>query len=128
MADFRRSRERLDDTRRELAEIVETARNEDGSVQVTVGAQGALLDVVLSDDVYDRYRPARLSALIVRLTAAATAAASRRAADALAPLVPEGTDPDLLLGAPPVPVVRNENPVPDDNADDDLGTVNWTRS
>ncbi|GAA2781481.1 YbaB/EbfC family nucleoid-associated protein [Saccharopolyspora taberi] len=128
MADYRRSRERLDETRRELAEITETSASADGAVRVTVGSRGGLLGLDLSDDVYERYRPARLSALIMRLTAEATTAAARRAADALAPIVPEGTDPDLLLGEPRIPVVRNETPRVDDNADDDFSAVDWTRS
>ncbi|CAM05665.1 YbaB/EbfC DNA-binding family protein [Saccharopolyspora erythraea NRRL 2338] len=98
LADYRRSRERLEATRQELAALTETARSEDGSVEVTVGPQGVLRDLHLSDDVHERYHPARLSALIVRLTTEAAGEVVRRAADALAPIVPEGTDPAVLLG------------------------------
>ncbi|QIZ34588.1 YbaB/EbfC family nucleoid-associated protein [Saccharopolyspora sp. ASAGF58] len=134
MADYRRSRERLAETHHDLSSIAETARSEDGSVQVVVGPQGVLREVVLSGDVYERQRPAQLAATIVQLTAAAAQAASRRAADVLAEVLPAGTDPELLLGgradgasdsAP-----RNESRRIDDNVDDDdddFSDASWLR-
>ncbi|MBB5155116.1 YbaB/EbfC family nucleoid-associated protein [Saccharopolyspora phatthalungensis] len=124
MADYRRSRERLAETHRDLSSIAETARTKDGSVQVVVGPRGVLREVVLADDVYERQRPAQLAATIVRLTAAAAQAASRRAADVLAEVLPAGTDPELLLGGDvdgeSDPVPRNESRHFDDNVDEDI--------
>ncbi|MGP4015616.1 YbaB/EbfC family nucleoid-associated protein [Saccharopolyspora sp. 5N708] len=128
LADYRRSRERLADTHRDLSEIAEVARTGDGSVQVVVGPQGVLREVVLADDVYERHRPAQLAATIVRLTEAAAQIASRRAADVLAEVLPAGTDPELLLGGhtdgASDSVLRKESRRIDDNvegsADDDV--------
>ncbi|MCI2424135.1 YbaB/EbfC family nucleoid-associated protein [Saccharopolyspora sp. K220] len=124
MADYRRSRERLAETHRDLSTIAETARTTDGSVQVVVGPQGVLREVVLADDVYERQRPAQLAATIVRLTEVAAHAAARRAADVLADVLPAGTDPELLLGrhadGASDSVPRNESRRIDDNVGDSV--------
>lgn len=97
LADYRRSREQLAGVQQELAAISEVARSEDGTVEVTVGAQGGLRDLLISENAYQRHRPAQLSALIVRLTAAASASAAARAAETLEPVLPAGTDPAGIL-------------------------------
>ncbi|MEV5538739.1 YbaB/EbfC family nucleoid-associated protein [Saccharopolyspora shandongensis] len=133
MADYRRSRDRLAETHRDLSAIAETARSQDGRVQVVVGPQGELREVVLADDVYERQRPAQLAALIVQLAAAAAHAASRRAADVLAEVLPAGADPELLLGGhaeiPADPAPRNEPRRIDDNVDEDedFSEASWLR-
>lgn len=135
MADYRRSRERLAETHRDLASIAETAHSEDGRVQVVVGPQGVLREVVLADDVYERQRPAQLAATIVQLTAVAAQAAASRAADVLAEVLPMGTDPELLLGGhadgASDSVPRNESRRIDDNVendvDEDFSDGNWLR-
>ncbi|GAA0526621.1 hypothetical protein GCM10011581_12970 [Saccharopolyspora subtropica] len=122
MADYRRSRERLAETRRDLSSIAESASSRDGSVRVVVGPQGVLRDVVLADNVYDRHHPDRLAEIIVELAEQAAQAAARRAADVLAEVLPTGTDPELLLGGradgESVPVLRNEPRGMDDNVGD----------
>lgn len=133
LADYQRSHDRLAEVRHALASITETARSEDGTVQVTVGSQGVLRDLILSESAYQRHRPAQLSALIVRLTAEAARAAARRAENLLAPLLPAGTDPAEVLGRAdleqPLPE-RNDPPYPGDNHDEDeedLSGVSWLR-
>lgn len=126
MADYRRSRERLSDTRRDLAAVSATARSDDGRVQVVVGPQGVLRELVLADDVDRRMRPAELAATIVRLSNEAARAAAERAATVLAEALPAGTDPELLLGAPPEPVSRNDSrPVDDNVEDEDFSDASW---
>ncbi|KAA5833698.1 YbaB/EbfC family nucleoid-associated protein [Saccharopolyspora hirsuta] len=131
LADYQRSRERLAETHRDLAAITETARSRDGRVQVAVGPRGALREVVLADDVYEKLRPAQLAATIAELSAQAAQAAARRAADVLAEVLPAGTDPELLLGGhadgESASVLRNEaEPVDDDVAEDeDFSAGSW---
>lgn len=97
LAEYRRSRDRLDSVQRELAAIEETAASADRTVRVTVGSQGALSDVRLTDDAYRRHSPSELAALIVRLSGEAARAASERARAVLEPALPAGTDPAAVL-------------------------------
>jgi DNA-binding protein YbaB len=121
MADYRRSRQRLAATQQELSSITETAGSD--GIQVTVGPQGVLRDLVISDEAYRRHRPAQLAAAIVRLTAEAARSASRRAAEVLAPVLPPGTDAASLLEGrgdlEPNELARNDSPVLEDNGGDD---------
>lgn len=131
LADYRRSQERLDETHRELGAVTAEASSSDSSVRVVVGHQGVLRDVVLSDDVYRRLRPAELAATIVRLTGQAAVAAAERTAAILAAALPAGADPDLLLGPvpqpEPAPVRRQSRP--DDNLEDeDFSQTSWLQS
>lgn len=126
MADYRRSRERLADTRRDLAAVTATASSEDGRVRVVVGPQGALRELEIADDATQRMRPAQLAATIVRLSTEAARAAAERAASVLSDVLPAGTDPELLLGPPPEPVSRNDSRRIDDDADDeDFSDASW---
>lgn len=54
MADYRHSRERLATTQRGVSSIAETVRSEDGSIDVVVGPQGVLRDLIVSHDGYER--------------------------------------------------------------------------
>lgn len=126
MADYRRTRERLSDTRRDLAAVTATASSDDGRVRVVVGPRGALRELVLADDVDRRMRPAELAATIVRLSNEAARAAAERAATVLAEVLPAGTDPELLLGPPPEPVSRNDSRRVDDNVEEeDFSDASW---
>lgn len=97
VAGYRRSRERLAETGQQLAAITETARSEAGSIKVTVGAQGVLRDLVLSESAYSRNTPSQLSAAIVELTGRAAREAAAHAARLLAPVLPPGADPEAVL-------------------------------
>ncbi|WP_406688784.1 YbaB/EbfC family nucleoid-associated protein [Saccharopolyspora sp. ID03-671] len=131
LADYRRSRENLDDTRRDLAAVTATAASDDGRVRVVVGPQGALRELVLADDVAQRMRPAELAATVVRLSAEAARTAAQRTAAVLADVLPAGTDPELLLGPPPEPLPRNETPRRSDVSsgdacdDEDFSDTSW---
>lgn len=96
LADYRRSRDQLQDAQRELSSISEKARSADGSVEVTVGPHGVLSTLTLTDAAY-RLRPAQLSATIVELTVTAARAAAARAQEVLAPVLPSGADPSAIL-------------------------------
>ncbi|MEB3368131.1 YbaB/EbfC family nucleoid-associated protein [Saccharopolyspora mangrovi] len=124
VAEYRRNRERLAGTRRDLAAVTATASSDDGRVRVVVGPRGELTDLVLADDV--RMRPAELAATIVRLSVEAARAAAERSADVLAEVLPAGTDPELLLGPPPEAVPRNETrPADDEVEDEDFSDASW---
>lgn len=97
LADYRRSREILATMHHELAEISESARSRDHAVTVTVGPQGVLRDVVITDDAYQRYRPAELAATIVDLVSRAARDATERAGDVLATALPTDVDPEAVL-------------------------------
>lgn len=126
LADYRRSREQLASMQRTLAAISESVASPDGAVVATVGAQGTLTDLAISEQAYVRYRPSDLAKLIVRTVASATAKASETANRTVSPLLPVQTDPDALLGgradlapAEIVPPVRRR-------ADDDsFEDVSW---
>ena len=93
LADYRRSREQLRSVHEELAALSETARSADGTVTVTVGAQGTLNDLALSHTAYERYRPDQLAAVVLRLSAQAATSVAARAQETLTPVLPSGTDP-----------------------------------
>lgn len=132
LADYRHSRDRLEETHRELAAVTAEARNSDGTVRVVVGHRGTLREVVLADEVYRELRPAELAAAIVRLTGQAAATAAARAAEILADVLPAGTDPELLLGevaAPePEPEPDGRSRPADDITDEDLSQASWLQS
>ncbi|MBB5955111.1 DNA-binding protein YbaB [Saccharothrix tamanrassetensis] len=96
LADYRRSRDQLASVQRDLAGISASASSPDGSVTATVGAQGTLTDLELTDAAY-RLRPAQLARLILRTTQEAVAAGAERTYRALGPVLPAGTDPEALL-------------------------------
>lgn len=132
LADYRRSQERLATTQQELAAITETVRSQDGSVQVTVGPQGVLQDLVVDEAAYQRQRPAQLAATIVRLTKDAALAAAARAQEVLVPVLPADADPAAIFGRADVDPApegsdsqrsepqRNDSRRADDNHDDEV--------
>lgn len=97
LADYRRSREQLGAVHRRLATIQESASSEDGLVTATVGAHGQLVGLVIVESVYRKLRPHELAERIVELTATAAAKVTRAAGEAIAPVLPRGTDPEALL-------------------------------
>ncbi|GAA0241744.1 YbaB/EbfC family nucleoid-associated protein [Saccharothrix mutabilis subsp. mutabilis] len=130
LADYRRSRDQLASVQRDLAKVSASATSPDGSVTATVGAQGTLTDLELTDAAY-RMRPAQLAQVIVRTTQEATAKAAERSYRAMAPVLPAGTDPEALVRgtadlrpeeiAPPAP--KRPRPVVED--DEDFEQRDW---
>ncbi|HYS35570.1 MAG TPA: YbaB/EbfC family nucleoid-associated protein [Pseudonocardiaceae bacterium] len=97
LADYRRGREQLAAVQRALLSIVESASSPDGLVTASVDSAGTLTGLVITDQAYQRYRPADLADTIVRTTRAAAAKAGERARQALAPVLPPDTDPAAAL-------------------------------
>jgi DNA-binding protein YbaB len=131
LADYRRTREQLAEVHRELLAIKESVTNPDGLVTATVGPQGKLLNLVISDAAYQRYRAAELAQEVVRTTASAASRAAERANATLRPVLPPDSDPSALLAgradlqpgelvpeqqSPPTPP-RPTRAVQDDEAD-----------
>ncbi|MEV0678290.1 YbaB/EbfC family nucleoid-associated protein [Actinosynnema sp. NPDC050436] len=122
LADYRRSRDQLASVQRDLAGITASATSPDGAVTATVGAQGALTDLELTDAAY-RLRPAQLAQVVLRTAQEAAARAAERTYRTLSPVLPAGTDPEALVRgtadlrpdefAPP-PVERRRRAVEDD--------------
>lgn len=102
LAEYRQSREQLAEVQRTLTSVREAATSSDGLVGVVVGPHGGLLELRIAESAYQRYRPAELSALIVRTTAQAAAKAAEAARAAVLPVLPPDTDPAALLGTPDV--------------------------
>lgn len=142
LAEYRRSREQLADLQQQLTTISESASSADGLVTATVGGRGVLTGLAIADAAYERYRPAELAAQIVRLTGEATAKAFTDASEALAPVLPQDTDPQaLLLGTADLtadeitPSGQGRTPAADDFGDDEsfedanwIDDVEWQRS
>ena len=97
LADYRRGREQLAAVQRALLSIVESASSPDGLVTASVDSAGTLTGLVITDQAYQRYRPADLADTIVRTTRAAAAKAGEQARQALAPVLPPDTDPAAAL-------------------------------
>jgi DNA-binding protein YbaB len=97
LADYRRTREQLAEVHKELLAIKESVTNPDGLVTATVGPRGNLLNLVISDAAYQRYRAAELAQEVVRTTAAAASRAAERANATLRPVLPPDSDPAALI-------------------------------
>ena len=97
LADYRHTREQLAGVHQALLAIKESVTNPDGLITATVGPQGNLLNLVISDAAYQRYRAAELAREVVRTTAAAAARAAQRANATLRPVLPADADPAALL-------------------------------
>ncbi|HEY4020028.1 MAG TPA: YbaB/EbfC family nucleoid-associated protein [Pseudonocardiaceae bacterium] len=97
LADYRRTREQLADVHKALLAVKESITNPDGLVTATVGPQGNLLNLVISDAAYQHYRATELAKEVVRTTAAAAARAADRAGAILRRVLPADSDPAALL-------------------------------
>jgi hypothetical protein len=130
LAEYRRSREQLGAVHRTLATIQESATSADGLVTATVGAHGQLVGLVIVESAYRKLRPHELAQRIVELTAAATAKVTRAASEAIAPVLPRGTDPEALLRGT-ADLTRSElQPVRPDAVDSDetFEDLSWMRA
>jgi DNA-binding protein YbaB len=125
LADYRRSREQLAAVCRALAEIVVSQSSSDGTVTVTVGAQGVLTGLHLEPDAYRWYRPADLAALIVRLAAVAAEQAATSAQRVIEPVLPPGIDPAAVLAGTADLRPRETAPPAPREADDSLDGRTW---
>lgn len=104
MTGYQRRLADADRLTRELAELTAQATSPDKLVTVTVGASGAVTEVTLRRDAFERTSPTQLAASITRTAAAAAAEVRGRAQELTAPLREHRTDlSDLIEGAPPLP-------------------------
>jgi DNA-binding protein YbaB len=117
LADYRRSREQLGSMQKALAAITESVTSDDGLVTVTVGAQGTLTGLTISDHAYQRLRPSELARLIVHTAGTAAARSANTAHRTVSPLLPQATDPAALLAGRAD--LRMEEITPDRPAEDD---------
>ena len=127
LAGYRRSREQLGAVHRKLATLRASATSEDGLVTVTVGPQGQLHELVIVDSAYRKLRPHELAATIVALSEAATAAMSRAAGEAIAPVLPADTDPEALLRGTADLSPAELKPEPPD-AEETFENVTWMQA
>jgi DNA-binding protein YbaB len=127
LAGYRRSREQLGAVQRKLATLRASATSEDGLVTVTVGPQGQLHELVIVDSAYRKLRPHELAATIVALSEAASAAMSRAAGEALAPVLPADTDPEALLRGTADLTQAELKPEPPD-AEETFENVTWMQA
>ncbi|ACU40187.1 YbaB/EbfC family nucleoid-associated protein [Actinosynnema pretiosum subsp. pretiosum] len=128
LADYRRSREQLAVTHRELAAISASATSPDGCVTAVVDAQGVLTELLIADAAY-RLRPPQLAEVVVRTTQAAVARAMEKMLHALTPVLPAATDPEALvrgtadLTEDELPPPNRRAPLVDD--DEDFDQRDW---
>lgn len=104
----------------QLGELTETARSQDGTVAVTVGANGALRGVHIDDRAL-RGSAAELSAELMRLSAQAQANAARRAVALVEPIAGESATEFLRSQLPPESVDEAAGAPQDDDYDDEFG-------
>ena len=123
LAEYRRSREQLAAVCRALAAVAASQTSSDGTVTVTVGAQGALTGLQIEPNAYRRYHPADLAALIVRLATAAAGQAAAEAQRALEPVLPPGADPAAVLAG--TADLQPHEIAPSRDADDSLDGRTW---
>lgn len=125
LADYRRSREHLASVQHALAAVRESVTSEDGTVTATVSSAGVLTKLRITEAAYQRYTPKQLGKVIVRVTAAAAALAARSAGQVIAPALPAGTDPDVLLrGTADLTAAELRPPLRSD-AEDSFENVTW---
>ena len=96
---------RVDRARAELAEVSATASSAAGAVTVTVNSAGVLQQLSFGDRAEDLTRPL-LAEAVLQAVREAHAAAGRRCADALAPLIGD-TEASRYL-ANQLPTAREE--------------------
>jgi DNA-binding protein YbaB len=125
LAEYRRSREQLAGVHRQLAELSVSESSPDGAVIVTVGANGVLTGLEIDEDAYRHYRPHRLSALIVGLTADAARKVTERAVKIMEPVLPPGTDPQALLAGTADLRPEEITPPSPPAHDDDMDARSW---
>lgn len=125
LADYRRSREQHGSVRHQLASVRETASSPDGLVTASAGPHGGLVDLFIAETAYQRYRPAELSALIVRTTSAAAGKAAEAASRVLQPVLPTGAEPAEFLPDRPQPATGHAGDEAAAEADDDLEGRSW---
>lgn len=97
LADYRRSREQLASVHSTLLSISESASSPDGLITASVDSAGTLTGLRIAEEAYQRYRPAELADVVVRTTRSAAVKAAERARQALAPVLPPGSDPEAVL-------------------------------
>lgn len=97
MAGYRRSRDQLASVQRALLAIAESASSPDGLVTASVDSTGTLSGLKIADAAYERYRPAELADIVVRVTRQAAVQAGQQARQALAPVLPPSADPAAVL-------------------------------
>ena len=123
LAEYRRSREQLGSVHRKLATITESATSEDGLVTATVGPHGQLTRLVIAETAYRTLRAHELAQCVVELTARAAAAATRRAGEALAPVLPRDADPEALLRG--TADLTDAERAPADDNDETFEDLSW---
>lgn len=82
--------------RSRLAEVEGSARSADGTIELTVGPQGALRNLRIDPRAYRKLSPTELADEIVRLSGEAAGDARRRLADVMAPFLPPGVAYDQV--------------------------------
>ncbi|MEV4703726.1 YbaB/EbfC family nucleoid-associated protein [Actinoplanes sp. NPDC049316] len=95
--EYERQRSSLTEMQQKMREISVSATSPRREVTVTVGQNGVLTDVTFPTGAYKRLTPAELTAVIMQTYADAKEQALQRAAELLAPVLPEGMDAQALV-------------------------------
>lgn len=100
---YEQQRAGLAELQERMNAITITAHSPRREVEVTVGFNGIVSDIVFPGSAYRRLTPQELSSMIMRTIGDARERAADQAADLLRPLMPAGLDArDLVRGKMPV--------------------------
>lgn len=95
--EYQRQRNRLTEMQQRMRELTATATSPRREVSVTVGQNGVVTDIRFPTGAHKRLTPADLSELIMATYAEAKEDVMNQAAAVIAPMVPDGVDPDALV-------------------------------
>ncbi|MCA2217452.1 YbaB/EbfC family nucleoid-associated protein [Jidongwangia harbinensis] len=95
--EYGRQRSSLTEMQQKMRDISVSATSPRREVTVTVGQSGVLTDVTFPTGAYKRLTPTELTALILQTYAEAKESALQRAAELLAPMLPDGMDAQALV-------------------------------
>jgi hypothetical protein len=95
-AEYERERSSLGELQERMRALRASATSPRREVTVTVGQSGVLTDLRFPTGAYKRMPPAELRAVILRTFLEAKDSVQAKAAEILAPIVPEGIDPAKL--------------------------------
>ncbi|BCJ52707.1 hypothetical protein Asp14428_41820 [Actinoplanes sp. NBRC 14428] len=95
--EYERQRSSLTEMQQKMRELSASATSPRREVTVTVGQNGVLTDVTFPTSAYKRLTPMELTAVVMQTYADAKEQVLQKAAEVLAPVLPEGMDAHKLV-------------------------------
>ena len=118
LGEYERVRRDAAEAGRRTRELRGTARTTDGSIEVTVTAQGRLAGLALDAKAYRRYSPSQLAEQILALAGKAVDDVTGQMAEVMAPFLPRDVNyADLVSGTADPADLTPEGPLTDETFD-----------